>query len=402
MTRIYSNELKEGVLYSAPLFFDDGANMFLAKRRKVKKYHIDILKKWAIPFVLTYGTVVDDETIELRDDIAELEELDVFEEELVELQAPKSKTFDKAQFERIVKNFSENREYVIQTIEKLRLSLNKIYKLIKFEKNFSREEIEPITENIIELVKNYPSESLNILLSTCYDSSYEIKAIVSSIIGMLIAEKMSIRKNEIKNLVIASLLHDIGMFGVPQEIREKQTKLTRQEFELLKLHLIKSAHLTNERLYYPKEIGDIILQHHERYDGSGYPKGLEGDEILISAQILSLTDSFSAMVCRNTYGKPLSGYEAIKELSKRSEEKFSPEIFKSFISVLGYYPVGTYVLLSSQHIAQVIEANKDFPYQPKVHILTKSINEKAEINIGDKINLQEHPHLSIIQQIKNE
>lgn len=86
MTRIYSNELKEGIIYSAPLFFDDGVNMFLAKRRALKKYHIDILKKWSIPFIITYGTVIDDENAALHhEDGAELEEIEPLEEELMEL-----------------------------------------------------------------------------------------------------------------------------------------------------------------------------------------------------------------------------------------------------------------------------------------------------------------------------
>ena len=86
MTRIYSNELKEGIIYSAPLFFDDGVNMFLAKRRALKKYHIDILKKWSIPFIITYGTIIDNESANLHlDEATELEEIEPLEEELMEL-----------------------------------------------------------------------------------------------------------------------------------------------------------------------------------------------------------------------------------------------------------------------------------------------------------------------------
>lgn len=402
MMRIYSAELQEGVLFSAPLFFDDGANMFLAKRRTLKKYHIDILKKWSIPFVITYGTIVDNVETDSHNETAELEEIELLEEDPIQEQDTQEQHFNITQLERIVKNFSINRKYVLKKIEHIQKSLKNFYALIKRDENTNREEIEPITEKIMQLVKDFSSESLAILLSTCFESSYEIKAIISSIISILIAENLNMKEVEVKNLVIASLLHDIGMFVVPKAIREKHTKLTRQEFELLKLHLIKSAHLTNERLYYPKEIGDIILQHHERYDGSGYPKGLEKDAILISAQILSLTDSFSAMICRTNYGTPLSGYEAIKELSQRAGGKFNPKIMKSFVSVLGYYPASTYVLLSSQHAAQVIKANQTHPYQPLVRILTKSINEKAEINIGDIINLQEYPYISIVRRIPHE
>lgn len=91
MTRIYSKELKEGIIYSAPLFFDDGVNMFLAKRRALKKYHIDILKKWSIPFIITYGTVIDNgNTALLNEGSADLEEIEPLEE-LMELQEEEEK-----------------------------------------------------------------------------------------------------------------------------------------------------------------------------------------------------------------------------------------------------------------------------------------------------------------------
>lgn len=408
MKRIYSKELKEGIIYSAPLFFDDGVNMFLAKRRALKKYHIDILKKWSIPFIITYGTVIDNgNTALLNEGSADLEEIEPLEE-LMELQEEEEKkkhmpaTFSVQYLNRIVQNFSENRSYVLKKIRSLEESLKQIFMSIQQGETVVRTEVESITESLTQLVKDFPSETLNIIISMNFDSTYEIKAIIASIIGILIAKNLNMQKKDLNNLLVASLLHDIGMLGVSKDITEKQTKLTHQEFELLKLHLLKSARLTSEHLYYPKEVGEIIMQHHERFDGSGYPEGLEGEAIHLSARVLSLTDSFSAMICRTSYGKPLSGYETMKELSQRSDKKFDPKILKSFIAILGYYPVGSYVLLNSKHFALVIEANKNFPYQPRVQILSKSSEDDAKINIGDTINLQDYPQLSIVNQIQNE
>ncbi len=408
MKRIYSKELKEGIIYSAPLFFDDGVNMFLAKRRALKKYHIDILKKWSIPFIITYGTVIDNgNTALLNEGSADLEEIEPLEE-LMELQEEEEKkkhmpaTFSVQYLNRIVQNFSENRSYVLKKIRSLEESLKQIFMSIQQGETVVRTEVESITESLTQLVKDLPSETLNIIISMNFDSTYEIKAIIASIIGILIAKHLNMQKKDLNNLLVASLLHDIGMLGVSKDITEKQTKLTRQEFELLKLHLLKSARLTSEHLYYPKEVGEIIMQHHERFDGSGYPEGLEGEAIHLSARVLSLTDSFSAMICRTSYGKPLSGYETMKELSQRVDKKFDPKILKSFIAILGYYPVGSYVLLNSKHFALVIGANKNFPYQPRVQILSKSSEDDAKINIGDTINLQDYPQLSIVNQIQNE
>jgi HD-GYP domain-containing protein (c-di-GMP phosphodiesterase class II) len=310
-------------------------------------------------------------------------------------------TFSVQYLNRIVQNFSKNRSYVLKKIRSLEESLKQIFISIQKGETVARTEVESITESLTELVKDFPSETLNIIISMNFDSTYEIKAIIASIIGILIAKNLDMQKKDRANLLVASLLHDIGMRGVSKDITEKQTKLTRQEFELLKLHLLKSARLTSEHLYYPKEVGEIIMQHHERFDGSGYPEGLEGEAIHLSARVLSLTDSFSAMICRTGYGKPLSGYETMKELSQRSDKKFDSKILKSFIAILGYYPVGSYVLLNSKHFALVIEANETFPYQPRVQILSKSSENDAKINIGDIINLQDYPQLSIVSQIQN-
>ena len=140
------------------------------------------------------------------------------------------------------------------------------------------------------------------------------------------------------------------------------------------------------------------MQHHERFDGSGYLRSEVKHHLL---HVFILTDSF-AMICRTSYGKPLSGYETMKELSQRVDKKFDPKILKSFIAILGYYPVGSYVLLNSKHFALVIEANEIFPYQPRVQILSKSSEDDAKINIGDTIHLQDYPQLSIVSQIQNE
>ena len=325
MKRIYSKELKEGIIYSAPLFFDDGVNMFLAKRRALKKYHIDILKKWSIPFIITYGTIIDNgNTALLNEGSADLEEIEPLEE-LMELQEEEEKkkhmpaTFSVQYLNRIVQNFSKNRSYVLKKIRSLEESLKQIFMSIQQGETVVRTAVESITESLTQLVKNFPSETLNIIISMNFDSTYEIKAIIASIIGILIAKNLNMQKKDLNNLLVASLLHDIGMLGVSKDITEKQTKLTRQEFELLKLHLLKSARLTSEHLYYPKEVGEIIMQHHERFDGSGYPEGLEGEAIHLSARVYP-----SQIVFCNDLSyklrKPLSGYETMKELSQRSDK----------------------------------------------------------------------------------
>jgi putative nucleotidyltransferase with HDIG domain len=129
--------------------------------------------------------------------------------------------------------------------------------------------------------------------------------------------------------------HDIGKLAVPIEILNKVDKLTPEEWEILKSHSIKGAQMMREHeIEWLRDAAFIVEQHHERYDGKGYPFGLKGDEISLEASIVSVVDSFDAMTTDRVYRKALSLKEAMQEIIQGKGTQFNPKVVDAFLSFL--------------------------------------------------------------------
>ena len=145
-----------------------------------------------------------------------------------------------------------------------------------------------------------------------------------------IASEMYFDVHEVYKIRIAGLMHDIGKIEIDERILNKSQKLDEKEWEEIKKHPEIGARILNS----VKECSDIagyVLEHHEFWDGKGYPRGLKGEEISIQARIIAVADAFDAMTSNRTYGKPFSTNEAIEEIKRCSETQFDPEIVSLFV-----------------------------------------------------------------------
>ena len=134
-------------------------------------------------------------------------------------------------------------------------------------------------------------------------------------IATAIAEQMELDEDAIEGLQMAALIHDIGKIAIPAGILSKPTRLDETEFRLLKTHP-QVAHSILNPIYFPWPLAEIVLQHHERMDGSGYPRGLRGEEILMEARILAVADVVEAMGSHRPYRPSLGMDEALEEIRK--------------------------------------------------------------------------------------
>lgn len=147
------------------------------------------------------------------------------------------------------------------------------------------------------------------------------------------AEELRLSEEDKKTLKFGAYLHDIGKIEVPQEILNKKMKLTEEEWEYIKRHPIDGAEIIKPVPSLEKVKG-IILHHHEKYNGSGYPEGLKGKEIPYLARVLTIADSFDAMTSSRPYQTRKSHEEAFKELRKNKRTQFDPELVEVFIRAL--------------------------------------------------------------------
>lgn len=147
-----------------------------------------------------------------------------------------------------------------------------------------------------------------------------------------LGKKMNLSENELKKLKMLAKIHDIGKVGIPEEILSKPGELTREEYEIIKTHAEKGYRIA---MFNPefKKIAPCILAHHERYDGTGYPLGLKGNDIPLLARIINVVDSYDAMTNKRIYRGRLSIEEAKNELKKKAGTQFDPMIVKEFLEL---------------------------------------------------------------------
>ncbi|MFB5189518.1 HD domain-containing phosphohydrolase [Alicyclobacillus fastidiosus] len=156
--------------------------------------------------------------------------------------------------------------------------------------------------------------------------------------ALIIGERMNLSSPELFSLNCGAFFHDVGKINIPDEILLKPGRLTPDEFDIIKKHTIYGKEiLTSTKIPYLVAGAIIAEQHHERYDGSGYPYGLKGDEISIGAAIVAVVDSYDAMTTNRPYQQSKTTEEAIKEIATLRGTLYHPEVVDVFLSVVGLF-----------------------------------------------------------------
>jgi putative nucleotidyltransferase with HDIG domain len=175
-------------------------------------------------------------------------------------------------------------------------------------------------------------KSLVTLLDTRIPREYTHSPYFSRLV-MAIAQQMGLEHKQIESLKYASLLHDAGKIDIPLEILTKTTKLTPEEYRIIRRHPVKGAQMLRH-LQIIKPVIPIIMHHHEKYNGTGYPSRLKKGQIPQGARIMAVADAFEAMVYGRPYRERMNINAAIKEIKKKSETQFDPRVVEAFLKVI--------------------------------------------------------------------
>lgn len=224
---------------------------------------------------------------------------------------------DKAK-DQLIKELQKMREKVTG-LEEVKLKYNQVDKKLKQTDIKLQKIIEDIADIITKVIELRDPYSIGHLQRV-------------SKLAMAIAQEMKLPQDKIKGIKIASLVHDIGKVNLPSEIVRKPGKLIEVEFNLIKSHPKISYDLL-KRIDFPWPIAEIVFQHQEKIDGSGYPRGLKGDEICIEAKILGVANVVEAMSSYRSYRPALIIDEALNEIEKNKNIIFDPEVVDACIKL---------------------------------------------------------------------
>ncbi|MBZ4644054.1 MAG: metal dependent phosphohydrolase [Deferribacteraceae bacterium] len=237
---------------------------------------------------------------------------------------------------------------------------------VRAGKMFDSSAVKILADKIADITVANKSLLTNIAKLKTYDDYTFQHSLNVATFASSLGKLLNLPVSEIKVLVNSGILHDIGKMLVPKEILNKPAKLTDEEFAIMKNHVTAGYEYLKKSGFTEDEL-KIVVEHHERADGSGYPRGLKDEDISIAGKIGAVVDIYDAITSDRVYHKGMYPSKAIKLMFSWTDKHINKKVFEFFVSNVGIYPAGTIVLLSTNELAIVGDVSKK-PLEPVVVI----------------------------------
>ncbi len=345
MRLVYTKDLTPGMIVARDVISEEKV-ILIGKGVRLSESQITALQNWNVPS-LYIDEDIDDNSINMK--------------------------LTKASF---VKEYVKTVEIIVSAFEH-----------IKYFKEVPILQMHELADQRIKLLVNTIGvlehlQELRLHNGNTFQHSLNV-AILSGILG----KWLSYKEVELKNLILAGLLHDIGKLFVPLSILDKPDKLSSGEFEVVKKHPQEGYRLVVDLDQIPQNVKLGILQHHERLDRSGYPFGLAGNEIHDYAKVIAIADMYDAMTSDRPYRRRMTPLVVIEAISEQMYSKLDTTLCLTFFDKVKNYFQGSNVLLSNGQRAKIIILNDRFWTKPVVCTLNGAVIDlqKKEISILDLI-----------------
>lgn len=258
-------------------------------------------------------------------------------------------------------------------------SLSKVFSKLQYSNNFQvKETLKTIAEIIEYLLDNKDVSSSHLLEIKTFDNDTYIHSLNTCVLALFFGVQMRYSRDMLLDLGTGALFHDIGKLRVPKNILRKEGRLTDEEYEIMKGHPELGFELVKGMSDMGFKAKQIILEHHERIDGNGYPRGLSGNGISVYSRITCISDVYDAIVSDRVYRKKFNENEAYEFILAGSGSFFDYNIVQCFRDNFTVYPLGVCVSLSDGNEGFVVKHNKSFPDRPVVRIVYNKKKEKIE------------------------
>ncbi|MGA2977107.1 MAG: HD-GYP domain-containing protein [Spirochaetia bacterium] len=348
MKSIRTSDLRDGMKFDKPVYME-GENIFVPPGVPIRQKDIERLLRWEIAEVRTDGSPVVD--------------------------APKAvdASLDLASFRDMPASDRDNLDSYLRAIDEY----EHIATSVAQGEEIDRAKIDSTVNLLLEKVKDRRNEMIQlILMGGRIERKIAAGVINVTILSAIMGTVLKFTSHRLIQLTTGALLHDTGMVKVPKAILQKKDKLSPEELNQIRTHPIHSYRVISKELKYPEEIAIIALQHHERWDGQGYPRKLRGEDINLSARIVAVADSYIAMINNRPHRNSMIGYSAMKSLLNDNGRHFDPKILKVFLESMGIYPIGSIVQLNNSGIGRVIETHAEAPLRPAVELIIDEYGNK--------------------------
>jgi len=417
LKKISVASLKPGLIFSEPVFIE-GDNILVPAGAELKKKDIDRLVSWGIAEVETNGKLIDPAARAAAKTAVKPDAKTAAKPAAAKPAAPKPAAAQQkpaaniAEIKPVEKNDKNAPSSVIsltevqenkgayRTYTELIERLDQVFNEISTGVSVEARSIDHITGRLLQAVRDQRNSMIGYILGGEVTGHELAKSSVNSaILAALIATEMKLPNHRVMQIVTGALLHDVGMLRLPKELVTKKGGLSAAELQKMQAHPIYAFRIVTKELFYPEDVGVIVLQHHERWDGEGYPRKTVGTGIDAGARIVSVADAFEAMVSQKPYRNSMMGYQAMKNLLSDNSRRFDPDVLKAFIQTMGIYPIGSLILLNNGALARVVEVQGTAPLRPRIRILIDEYGKAFKQDDGLIIDLLNDKHLFIARAV---
>ncbi len=224
-------------------------------------------------------------------------------------------------------------------------------------------------QDMVEQIQHNSRTMVNIVDLRTFDDYTYSHCLNVGVISAVIGTVMGLNKKSLQELATSSLVHDIGKVFIAKEIINKPATLDEEEYTEMKKHVEKGYQYLRQYNRLAPAAMSGVLEHHERYSGQGYPKGLRGNDISLFGRIIALSDVYDALISDRPYRRALLPSNAVEYIMSGYGKDFDPVVVEAFIKKVAPYPVGTCVSLSNGLSAIVVGNNEGFGLRPLVRVI---------------------------------
>lgn len=268
---------------------------------------------------------------------------------------------DKARMEMVQEVYDEYMNYI-----------ESVFTHYATHKEINQDELSETVQELCIFIKDHRRYILRINPSTetCDKNFLVIHSMRSTVLAIAIALQLHLPLSKMIELGVSCILHEIGMLRVPPQLYMTNKRLTPGERAQISKHTLFGYSIIKE-LDFPLSVQLGILEHHEKENGTGYPRRLSGDKISSNAKIISVACSYEAISSVREYKEERSTFDALLEMIQNKNHQYDDAVLKALLFTVSLYPIGTYVYLSNRKVAIVVDTNPDDPKAPVVQLLTE-------------------------------
>ena len=257
-----------------------------------------------------------------------------------------------------------------------------------------------LVQEITDSVTRNPGALISLARLKSVDDYTYMHSVAVCAMMVALAKQLGLSEEEIRSAGIAGLMHDLGKALTPTEVLNKPGKLTEAEFNIMKKHPEEGYRMLQGGFSVDPMVMDVCLHHHEKVDGSGYPKGLKGDEISLYAKMGAVCDVYDAITSNRPYKSGWDPAESLRKMADWSTGHFDGKVFQAFVKSMGIYPIGSLVRLNSGRLGIVVDQTSKSLTTPcvKVFFSTESnlrippeVVDLSKPGVKDKITGREDP-----------